>query len=350
MRRPRLTPPASVLGLGSRLLGSLATTEPPPPDLDDLRPHVGSRRWGWTHYGVMVPDLPAPHRFLALMSLLGTTGSAAFDTDHARPGGPRGTATLVCGTAVTPPLAAFTAYRIADEVDAAADGTRVRFGDDVELGRDGTRVTARGQRAGVDFDLALDLELGHTTWFLRSRAWQHVSIPARYTGTVGGTTVAGRATFEHARSAVTPHLLGGLPLPPSLKVPFTGFHYHVVDVGAGQQLLLGHNEANGVPALTAAYLRTPGGPRPRRWVRDVRFTVDEHQAEPAVAPDGRTMRLPRRFTWTVPGVLELHGEVDTPMLYGLGSGYVGGYAHHGTIEGRAVGGRGYLEFIDRRPG
>lgn len=26
-------------------------------------PNVDSKRFGWTHYGVMIPDLPEPHRF-----------------------------------------------------------------------------------------------------------------------------------------------------------------------------------------------------------------------------------------------------------------------------------------------
>ncbi len=32
-----------------------------------LRRNLDSRRFGWTHYGVMIPDLPEPHRYLSLM-------------------------------------------------------------------------------------------------------------------------------------------------------------------------------------------------------------------------------------------------------------------------------------------
>ena len=349
--RPPVPPGAgAVLGLGSRLLGARAATEPPPPRLADLRPHVGSRRWGWTHYGVMVPDLPAPHRFLALMSLLGSTGSVAFDTDHARRASPRRSATLVCGSAATPPDRALSAYVLGEDATAAEDGTHVRFGDDVELRRDGTTVRARGARQGVRFDLLLELALDHTTWFLRSPLWEHVSIAARYVGTVGEERVAGWGTFEHARSAVTPHVLLDRGLPAALKVPFSGFEYHVCDLGDGRQLLLGRNAFGGAEALTAAYLRTPDADpfaRPRRWTRRVRYAVVEHQDAAAVAPDGTRMRLPKRVRWTIPGVLELDEEVDTPMLYGLGSGYVGGAAVRGVLEGRAFRGRGYLEHIDR---
>ena len=66
-------------------------------------PHVDSRRYGWTHYGVMIPDLPAPHRFFSIMSIVGTPGALAFDTDHALKDAPRRNATVVSGTAATHP-------------------------------------------------------------------------------------------------------------------------------------------------------------------------------------------------------------------------------------------------------
>src|SRR5690606_35529055 len=56
---------------------------------DILVPHTRSRRVGWTHYGLMIPDLPEPHRYLTIMSLIGGTGSLAFDHDHALVASPR---------------------------------------------------------------------------------------------------------------------------------------------------------------------------------------------------------------------------------------------------------------------
>src|SRR5260370_38712373 len=32
-----------------------------------FKPHVGGHRYGWTHYGVMIPDLHEPHRYFSTM-------------------------------------------------------------------------------------------------------------------------------------------------------------------------------------------------------------------------------------------------------------------------------------------
>ena len=47
-----------------------------------LRPHDLSRAWGVTHFGVFVPDLPEPYRYLNTMTLLGASGAELFDLDH----------------------------------------------------------------------------------------------------------------------------------------------------------------------------------------------------------------------------------------------------------------------------
>ncbi|MDP1909271.1 MAG: hypothetical protein Q8K85_13305, partial [Hyphomicrobium sp.] len=104
------------------------------------------------------------------------------------------------------------------------------------------------------------------------------------------------------------------------------------------------------PLITAVYERV-AGQGSRRLDGDVRFQVLTTQAEVAVAPDGREMRLPQSFRWTITGndgELDIEAHVDTPMLYGLCTGYVGGYGWEGRFKGRPVSGRGYIEYIDQR--
>jgi len=72
-------------------------------DGDMLVPHTRSRRYGWTHYGLMIPDLPEPHRYFTVMSLVGATGALALDDDHALCASPRHNASVVTGTAATYP-------------------------------------------------------------------------------------------------------------------------------------------------------------------------------------------------------------------------------------------------------
>ncbi|HMJ76371.1 MAG TPA: DUF6670 family protein [Iamia sp.] len=314
--------------------------------------HVGSRRWAWTHYGVMVPDLPDPHRFLACMALVGTTGSRIFDTDHARVDGPRHSASLVTGTAVTAPASSFRQYSTRYDSHLTPDGSFVRLGDDLVISGTGRERHVAIDRDG--FTAALDLELTDAvTWFARSPLWEHLSILTRYAGSItaaGSTTeVAGTGTFEWARSAGL-HGLVPWALPARLKVRADTFAYCVIDLDADTQLLLSGFGAFGRPLLDAAYVRSTTG-APERHVRGVRLTVEE-RGEEVTTPDGRRTRPPRVLHWTsADDRVDVVVTVDTPLLYGLGSGHVGGVASTGTLDGRAIAaGQGYLEIIDRRDG
>src|SRR4051812_6682000 len=46
-----------------------------------MLPPSGRRR-SWVHYGVMMPNLPEPHRFFNVMSIVGTPGVALFANDE----------------------------------------------------------------------------------------------------------------------------------------------------------------------------------------------------------------------------------------------------------------------------
>lgn len=336
------------------LVGATRADEAPLPDPPRFPPHVGSRRWAWTHYGVMVPDLPAPHRVLACMALVGVTGSRIFDTDHALVDRPRRTATLVTGTAVTAaeaPETSFAAYSTARDCDLAPDGTRVRLGDDLTIEGTHPRLAVRGRRGQLAYALDLDLTPA-VTWFARGPVWQHLSVLTRYRGTVtwrgDERAVAGLGTFEWARSAGV-HGVVDRPLPARLKAPADAFAYAVVDLDDDTQLLLSGFGILGRPVLDAAYLRRTDGTT-RRWVRGVRLEVLERRPDPLRTPDGRPDRLPRRLRWRGPDGLDVTATVVDPLLYGLGSGWVGPIDVEGTIAGRPFTRSGYLELIDRTGG
>jgi hypothetical protein len=332
-----------------KAVGATRTDEGVLPAEPVFPPHLHSRRWGWTHYGVMVPDLPDPHRFLACMAIVGTTGSRTFDTDHARVDDPRHSASLVAGTAVTPADQAYAQYSTRYDSHLAADGSRIRLGDDLS-------ITGTGRARHVTIhrgDLIAELDLVLTdaaTWFARGPVWEHLSVLTRYTGTITwrGTAepVAGTGTFEWARSAGI-HALVPWALPPRLKAPADTFAYCVIDLDADTQLLLSGFGIAGRPLLDAVYVRSTTGPA-QRHVRGVRVEVAERGDE-VTTPDGRRTRPPRVLHWTGDdGRIDVVVTVATPLLYGLGSGHVGGITYTGTLDGRAVAGQGYLEVIDRR--
>lgn len=314
-------------------------------------PHVHSRRYGWTHYGVMIPDLPAPHRFFSIMSIVGTPGARVFDTDHALKTHPRGNATVVSGTAATHPHH-FGGYDIARDCEMRADGSVVAFGHEVRIEGAYPHYAVRARYAGLD--LRLDItNTDRAAWFFRSPVYDHFSLLSEYRGEIrwqdGTTPITGLCTFEYA-AGPSPYQVRRNPLPEALKLPVDFFTYQIINLDARTQVLLTQFGALGATAESRLYLR--GLDRPASS-HPAEFEVLETRAEPAISPDGREMRVPRRLRWrarrddgTV--LLELEGTVDTPFTYGLGCGYVGGYAYTGTLEGRAIAGRAYIEYIDRR--
>jgi hypothetical protein len=340
-----------VVATALRAIGATRPDEGTLPADPTFPSHVGSRRWAWTHYGVMVPDLPAPHRILACMALVGTTGSRTFDTDHASVDGPRHSASLVTGTAATAP-AFFRQYSTRYDCHLAADGSRVRLGDDMMLTGSGRSRRLELHRDGFAADLALDLT-DAVTWFARGPVWQHLSALTRYEGTItweGATeAVAGTGTFEWARSAGV-HGVVPRALPPRLMAPADTFAYCVITLDPDRQLLLSGFGGFGRTLLDAAYVRSVGG-APERYVTDVHLEVVDPHGEATTTPDGRRVVLPRVLRWTgAEGHIDVRVTLDPPFLYGLGSGHVGPVSYEGTLDGEAVGGTAYLEIVDRRAG
>lgn len=318
-----------------------------------MPPYVKSKRYGWTHYGVMIPDLPAPHRFFSIMGIVGTPGALAFDTDHALQDTPRRNATVVSGTAATHP-AHFGGYSIERDCEMREDGSLIRFGKEVEIAGSYPEYRVRAEYAGM----RLDLEIRNTdkvSWFMKTPVYDHFSLLSQYRGELrwqGKTReLGGLCTFEYA-ACFSPYMLRDKPLPPALKLPLDFFTYQIINVDEKTQLLLTKVTMGGATAVSRLYVRALD----RYGIRhDAELKLLEYRDEPGIAPDGRRMSLPRHFSWEVPGadgvpLLRIDCEVDTPFTYGLGSGYVGGYRYAGEYEGTPVSGRGYIEYIDRRDG
>ncbi len=207
----------------------------------------------------MIPDLPAPHRFFSIMSVIGTPGARAFHTDHALVDSPRCNATVVSGTAATHP-GHFGSYSIARDCDFSADGSRIRFGREVEI--TGSYPDYRVQAHWSDF--ALDIALtcsDHVSWFVHNPIYKHLSLYARYQGSVRlgdqRQDIAGACTFEYA-CCPSPYLLRDRPLPFAAKLPLDFFTYQIINLDDGQQLLMVH----------ATVLSVRSGDR-TRWCRHV---------------------------------------------------------------------------------
>lgn len=326
----------------------------PLPDPPLFRPIGARRRYGVVHYNFVVPDLPEPHRFFASMVLMGQSGTRVFDADHALLASPRDTASVAMGTAATAPER-FSSYSIAEDCELHADGSVLRFGEQLTVRGTFPEFALSARLPGF----ALDLELHCTdeiTWFMRSPFYDHVGLPARYSGTLrwqgSDVDVAGLCSFEHAQG-VTPVSIRDRAIPARLKLPVDLFTYHVIKVDPDTLLLLTHVLVGGRPMLSSAFVKQIGGEQSRRFDGIECEIYYSSRDAPLIAPDGRTTPRPHGYLWRFgdPATdgLELELITDTPLIYGLGSGWIGGATYRGRFRGTEIAGSSYYEHADRRP-
>ena len=270
------------------------------PDTSFFRPHVMGRRWGFTHYNLVFPDLPAPHLFMACAVMIGQTGTRAFDDDAAVGNDPRDTATVAIGTAATAP-GWFRSYSVERECELNENGDHLQFGHEVTISGTFPEISLLVSREG--FTAQLQLRVSHdVTWFARSPLYQHVGLPARYEGTISWAgqnhRVQGVCSFEYARaSSLT--VFTGRPAPTLVKFPMNFFTYQVMAIDAENLLLLTHVRAMGRPVLTTAHTTGLGEDRSHSG-HGVCFDRSRRGTTRA-APDGTRTRVPEQFRWT--GVL-----------------------------------------------
>lgn len=316
-------------------------------------PNVGSKRYGWTHFGVMIPDLPEPHRFFSVMSLIGATGSVAFDNDHALADIPRRNASVVVGTAASHP-AHFGNYSTASDFVSRSDGSLIRFGDELTIAGGYPEYHLTGSFGGVHADLRLR-NTDKVNWFFRNPVYKHFSLLTEYSGRFTETAsgqhveVEGLCAFEYG-ACPSVYQLRSTPLPPGLKAPLDYFVYQIINLDADTQVLLSHYCLGGRPFMTTALQR--GRSEFGRRFRHAEFRVEGYRPAPEDTAYGVPMRIPAATRFTAVdadgSVLEVYSELDTSLTFGLGSGFVTGVRHRSLWKGRQVEGRGYLEYIDRR--
>lgn len=325
-----------------------------PFDPDTATPPPEGRRRNWVHYGVMVPDLPAPHHTFNVLSIVGTPGATVFDNDFAVRTSPQDTAYLL-STMASLPLGQFRSYSIAQECEFAPDGSRLRFGDDLLI--EGSYPCWRLTRSLESSNIALTIEATDcVSHFVRIPGlYDHWSLLCQYSGVIdhqgAQTEIGGLCTFEYAAGVGAYSL--GQPFPARHKVPLNYFTYQIINLDESTQLLLVVVLGPGNALIQkSVYLRGLND-HGAEYTRNVDFTVSEYDPEPAITPDGFAMKLPRRFKWYAEDnsgdeLLVLECEVKGEYDYGLGAGYTSWYSFDGQVKGKPVSGQGYLEFIDRR--
>ncbi|WP_245650128.1 DUF6670 family protein [Millisia brevis] len=320
-------------------------------DAHIMLPHLESRRWGWSHYGFFVPDLPAPYRYMNTMTLIGTTGTIAFDNDLLAAPDARDNATVLASTASGGHYH-YRAYDARTDCDFAADGSSLRWGADLEVTTDHPTYRLRGNYG----DFGADLEFTateHVSYFVNIPGYQHFSLLAPYRGSIidgeRRIEVSGVGTVDYAR-AMSPQVTSRRPLAPHRRLPVDFFTYQILPLPNGAQLLLTDVRIAGASACRLAHVRWLD--RPATVYTDVSFEVLEY-GPPLDEPNGDRMAFPRLMRWTIHDghdiVATIVGDVDSRPRYGHGNGFVAAMSYTGTWMDDDVAGTGYLEWIDCEP-
>ena len=309
-----------------------------------LRPHATSRRWGWVHYGIFLPSLPEPLRYLNTMTLIGLPGARIFDHDELVGHDARRLATLMTSTAA-PGQHLIHGYDVLDDCSFADDGSTLRWGDELVVALAPGRATLTGRYGTFDVDLEIEITQ-QASWFIRTPFYRHLSLLSHVRGVVAGHPIDTLGTFEYARS-VSPQSLRARPFPEGWKLPADFFTYQIVNIDPETQVLFAEVRAAGQVATRTGFLRTANGES--RSFDDVTFEVLEY-GEPLTGPQGTLMRMPLRQAITVRDrgvpVIRLEGTIDSDWRSGHGRGYVAAWTYAGEVRGRAVAGSGYIEWVD----
>ena len=309
------------------------------PATDVSTPHD---RWSIVHYGIMVPDLPAPFRFFDVIVILGSAKVPIFDNRELIETTADDTAWVLVGSG--PTRDSFRPYSIAADCDLAADGSRLRFGQELSLDRAADRISVSTAVGETKVELALELTEAVSHFAHLPGLYDHWSVLCSYDGTftIGATTIerSGLCTYEYARAMNVP-------------LPFRFFTYQILNIDERTQVLFVEVLGPlGLVVQRTVYVRSTDGVG-QPFSCSFRHTVHETAAEPLVTPHGRTMRMPKRFSWSVADdagndLIEVHGECNADFAFGMAAGYAGSYQYTGRFRDRDIAGIGYIEWIDRR--
>lgn len=346
---------ARIARLAARLVGAVtAERQPHLPQQANLNAHGQHPFYRSTHYGIMIPDLPEPYRYLSFAAIVGYVGFPITDVQTGLSAlGKADTASLVHGTALSTTEEAYQTFSIQQDLRFSQEPFSVSFGQQSSLSSSGDDYLLKTSRDDLTVELTLRPQQA-LTWFAHSALYRHFSQLIYYKGhiTQQAKTVAvqGMGTLEHWNAVATSTLRQPW-ITQHVQLLVKVFTYQVVNLNAQEQILLVFIAYEQQPILTSAYYRNIQG-QSLQYDGEIIFKVTKNFEQALTSPDGDQIFPPQNFYWQIHHqkqlVAEIFATVDTPYCFGLGAGYVTAYQWHGSYKNQKMTGRGYMEFIDRR--
>lgn len=306
--------------------------------------HTPQGKYTCTHYGVMIPNLPAPFNFLNLLTVVGQPRIKLFRNQHLIKTTAIDTANVLIGTAIGTEKH-FNGYSIRHDCALVSNGSSLRFGQDLLL--EGKYPNFHAQREGHDFNFNLNI---HATDKLANFAqlthglYDHWALLCEYDGYLEykgeKIQLKGLCTYEYARGV-------------DINLYMSYFTYHILNIDDKTQILL--VEVLGplnIVLQRRVYIRSLND-HGDIYSKGFKFKVTEYQAYRSTTPNGLSMRLPRTFTWRVNDkndkpLISIDGISNVDFQYGMAGGFAGSYQYTGLFRGKSIKGTGYIEYLDIR--
>lgn len=326
------------------LLDNSALFNAKPLNLNTISFAAPHKKYTCVHYGIMIPNLPEPFRFLNMIMVVGQPRLKLFRNQHLIQTTALDTANVLVGSGVSTPDF-FNGYSVQQDCDIHADGSFLKFGQDLTIQGSYPNFRATRETSSLKFELNLTAtdKIAHFAKF-KADLYDHWAILCQYDGFLEyngqKTTINGLCTFEYARSA-------------DINLPFKFFTYQILNINASTQVLL--VEVLG-PLNTIiqrrAYIRSLDD-YGQVYTKHVKFTVYKLYDEVKVTPDGDSMRMPQFLSWRIHDddnqeLLVIDGHSNNDFCYGMAAGFAGSYQYTGRYKGDKIQGNAYIEYIDHR--
>lgn len=306
--------------------------------------HPPHGKYTTVHYGIMIPNLPAPFNFLNLITIIGQPKIKLFRNEHLIKTTALDTANLLVGTAVGTPDH-FNGYSVENNCELSPNGASLRFGEDLLL--EGTYPHFHAVRKGHHFNF--DIKINATDKIahfvnLVGGMYDHWALLCQYEGFIEykgeKTEIRGLCTYEYARAA-------------SINLYMKYFTYHILNIDEKTQILL--VEVYGLLNLVLqrrVYIRSIDD-HGSIYSDGFEFNVQEFNPSRVITPNGLSMRLPHRFSWKVNDnsgnpLIEIEGISNQDYKFGMTAGYAGSYQYEGKFRNNPIEGTGYIEYLDIR--
>jgi len=310
----------------------------------DTETHTPQGKFTSVHYGAMIPNLPAPFNFLNLLTVVGQPKVHIFRNQHLIKTTDIDTANVLIGTAVGT-KDHFNGYSVKNDCALVSNGSSLRFGNDLLL--EGKYPNFYAKREGHEFNFELNIRATDKIAnfaLMTFDLYNHWALLCEYEGYLEykgeKTKVKGLCTYEYARAV-------------SIDLHMKYFTYHILNIDEKTQVLL--VEVIGPLNLVLqrrVYVRSIDD-HGAIYTKDFKFHVTQFEPERVTTPNGISMRLPQTFYWSVNDdsgqpFMNIEAVANGDFKYGMAGGYAGSYQYKGRFKGKAIDGRGYIEYLDIR--